>query len=39
MKPTIEIELKEHVLECIEDGRIDESNIEEWHYIAFNEDY
>jgi hypothetical protein len=39
MKKSIEEELIQHVLECINDGRINEGNLEEAHFIAFNQDY
>ena len=36
---TIEMELKQHVLDKFEDGTLDNDNRDEWHHIAFNEDY
>lgn len=39
MKQSIINELKAHVQNLINDGAIDQSNIDDAHHIAFNEDY
>lgn len=39
MNNSILAELKDHVLDCINDGRITEDNLDDAHYVAFNEDY
>lgn len=39
MKNSVKQELASHILACIQDGRLTDDNIQDWHYIAFNEDY
>jgi len=39
MNNSIEIELKSHVANLIADGVLDADNIDDWHQLAFNEDY
>ena len=39
MKTSIKLELTAYLLNLINDGVIDNSNIEDWHFHAFNEDY
>jgi len=39
MKNSIELELAAHILDRINDGIIDDTNQDEWHYYCFNEDY
>jgi hypothetical protein len=39
MNKSIRDELKEHVMELIADGVINEDNAEDAHYYAFNNDY
>ena len=39
MKNTVENELKNYLLDCINDGILTNDNIDDWHYYAFNEDY
>lgn len=39
MNNSILAELKDHVLDCINDGRILEDNLDDAHHVAFNEDY
>lgn len=39
METTIKQELASHILACIQDGRLTDNNIEDWHYEAFNSDY
>ena len=39
MKTSIKKELTSHILDCINDGIINDDNIEETHYYCFNEDY
>lgn len=39
MKNSIRLELLQHIKECFDDGRFTPDNIDEWHHIAFNEDY
>ena len=39
MKQSIKAELIEHVQNLIEDGTLNEDNHEDWHHVAFNEDY
>ena len=38
MTYTIETELKNYILDCINDGILTNENKDEWHYHAFNED-
>lgn len=37
--PTIKKELANHILDKINDGVIDNSNKDDWHFYCFNEDY
>jgi len=39
MNTTIENELRNYILDCIEYGNLTNENKDEWHYYAFNEDY
>lgn len=39
MKHSIKAELEAHVQDLINDGVLTEDNKEDWHHIAFNEDY
>jgi len=39
MTYTIETELKNYILDCINDGILTNDNIDDWHFHAFNEDY
>ena len=39
MKYSVELELKEYLLELINDGTLTDGNVDEWHFYAFNEDY
>ena len=39
MENTIKIELAAHILDKINDGILDDTNKDDWHYYAFNEDY
>lgn len=39
MKHSIKAELEAHVSDLINDGVLTEDNKEDWHHIAFNEDY
>jgi hypothetical protein len=39
MKTSIKIELANHILDRINDGIIDDTNGDEWHFYCFNEDY
>ena len=39
MKQSIKAELKEHVQDGIDLGSLTPENVDEWHHIAFNEDY
>lgn len=39
MKNSIKEELQGHILDCINDGIIDNDNQQEWHFHCFNEDY
>jgi hypothetical protein len=39
MKQSIKEELKEHVQDLIENGALTPENVDEWHHIAFNQDY
>lgn len=39
MIKSIELELKEHIQSRIDDGVIDDTNQDEWHFHCFNEDY
>mgnify|MGYP007072034631 CR=1 FL=1 len=37
MENTVKIELKNYLLDCINDGILTNENIEDWHFHAFNE--
>lgn len=39
MNTTIKTELKQHILDCINNETLTNENKDEWHYYAFNEDY
>ncbi len=39
MNNTIKTELKNYLLDCINDGILTNENKEDWHFHAFNEDY
>lgn len=39
MKNSVRTELLNHILDRINDGVIDDSNKDEWHFYCFNEDY
>ena len=39
MKNTIKNELRNYILDCINDGTLTNENKDDWHYHAFNEDY
>jgi hypothetical protein len=39
MKTSVKTELLNHILDRINDGVIDNSNKDEWHFYCFNEDY
>lgn len=39
MKNSIKLELAGHVLDRINDGVIDGTNKDDWHFYCFNEDY
>ena len=39
MKTTIKHELANHILDRINDGVIDNTNRDDWHFHCFNEDY
>lgn len=39
MKNSIKLELAGHILDNINDGVIDDTNQDDWHYYCFNEDY
>tara|TARA_R110000803_G_scaffold4478_1_gene15072 strand:+ start:309 stop:659 length:351 start_codon:yes stop_codon:yes gene_type:complete len=39
MKHSIELELKDYLLGLIDNGTLTGDNVEDWHQIAFNEDY
>lgn len=39
MKASIRKELAGHVIDIINDGVIDNTNKDDWHYYCFNEDY
>lgn len=39
MKTSIKQELAQHIIDRINDGVIDNSNKDEWHFHCFNEDY
>lgn len=39
MKTTVKNELKNHLLNLINDGVLTNENVNDWHFHAFNEDY
>ena len=39
MNTSIELELKEHLLNLINDQVLTDDNVDEWHFHAFNENY
>lgn len=39
METTIKRELAHHILTRIDEGIIDNTNRDDWHYLCFNEDY
>tara|TARA_R110001606_G_scaffold127073_3_gene261128 strand:- start:1893 stop:2243 length:351 start_codon:yes stop_codon:yes gene_type:complete len=39
MKNSIKLELASHIIDRINDGVIDNSNRDEWHFHCFNEDF
>lgn len=39
MKNSIKKELAQHIIDKINDGVIDNSNRDDWHFYCFNEDY
>ncbi len=39
MENTIKKELRNYILDCINDGTLTNENQEDWHLVAFNEDY
>jgi radical SAM superfamily enzyme len=39
MKNSIRVELESHILDRINEGVIDNTNRDEWHFHCFNEDY
>jgi hypothetical protein len=39
MKASIKTELQQHVQDLIENGALTPENVDDWHHIAFNEDY
>ena len=39
MKNSIKTELSEYILDIIKDGVLTNQNKDDWHYLAFNEDY
>ena len=39
MKQSIREELKQHVQDLIECGTLTPDNVDDWHQVAFNEDY
>lgn len=39
MKNSIRVELESHILDKINEGIIDNTNRDEWHFYCFNEDY
>ncbi len=36
---TVKTELVKHIIDCINDRVIDDTNKDDWHHICFNEDY
>lgn len=39
MNISIEKELRSHIGELVDDGVLNEDNKDDWHHLAFNEDY
>ena len=39
LQNSVKQELASHILDRINDGVIDNSNIDDWHFYCFNEDY
>ncbi len=39
MNTTIKTELRNYILDCINDGILTNENKDDWHHYAFNEDY
>ena len=39
MENTVRKELASHILDAINEGRIDDTNKDDWHFHLFNEDY
>lgn len=39
METSVKIELAGHILDAINEGRIDNANKDDWHFHLFNEDY
>ena len=39
MKASVKLELANHILDRINDGVIDDTNKDDWHFHLFNEDY
>lgn len=39
MKTSVKKELAQHIIDKINDGVIDNTNVDDWHYHCFNEDY
>jgi len=39
MKTSIKTELANHIIDKINDGIINDTNRDDWHYYCFNEDY
>jgi hypothetical protein len=39
MKQSIKAELKQHVQDLIENEALTPENVDDWHHIAFNQDY
>jgi len=39
MQNTIRLELESHILSLVNDEVLTNDNVDEWHHLAFNEDY
>jgi hypothetical protein len=39
MRASIKVELQQHVQDLIENEALTPDNVDEWHHIAFNQDY
>lgn len=39
MKHSVEQELKQHIIDKINDGVLTDDNVDDWHQHAFNDDY